>query len=167
MLKAFFLDRDGTINYDVNYLHELQDIHILKGVKQALKLMKQNNYLIIVISNQGAIDKKILSQNKLIKINNKINQLVDNYIDKFYYCQHHPSISGICNCRKPNPHLIDLACKELNINVNQSYMIGDKLSDVETGINANCKESRLISCNKDYELLNITKELLNINEIDN
>ena len=167
MYKAFFLDRDGTINYDVNYLHKMQDIQILKGVNQALKLMKQNNYLVIVISNQSAIDKQLMSQKKLIEINNKINQLVDKSIDKFYYCPHHPLISGICKCRKPNPYLINLACIDLNINVAQSYMIGDKISDVETGINANCKEAKLISKNKDYELLRVTKELLKLNEIDN
>lgn len=162
--KAFFLDRDGIINYDVNYLNNIQDIKILDGVLEAITLMKQYNYKVIVISNQGGIAKGLLTEEQLIEINNKINELLNNQIDKFYYCPHHPTIST-CTCRKPSHYLINKACEDFNIDVTQSYMIGDKDTDVQTGINAGCKQSIKIAINTNNELLQTSKRILN--EIDN
>lgn len=146
--KAFFLDRDGTINVDTNYLHQIQKVKLLSNVAKAIKLMHDNNYLVIVISNQGGLAKKLFTIDDLINVNIEIQKQLKQYdsksqFDYFYYCPHHPTISK-CNCRKPSPYLINKACQQLNIDVYQSFMIGDKISDVQCGINAKCKQSFLV-----------------------
>jgi D-glycero-D-manno-heptose 1,7-bisphosphate phosphatase len=155
MNKAFFLDRDGTINYDVHYLRNVDDVKIIEGVKEAIKLIHKFGYKVIVVTNQGGIAKGLLTEETYQNINNKIQELLncECQIDAFFYCPHHPDITK-CVCRKPNPFLLKLASKQFDIDLTQSYMIGDKLSDIETGINANCKESVLVLTGhgKKYEL---------------
>ena len=158
--KAFFLDRDGTINVDTNYLSQVQKVKLLPNVAQAIKLMHDNNYLVVVISNQGGLAKKLFTINDLTNVNIEIQNQLKQYdqksqIDYFYCCTHHPTVSK-CDCRKPSPYLINKACQQLNIDVYQSFMIGDKISDVECGKNAKCKNSFLIDNNSLYD---IVKEL--------
>lgn len=147
--KAFFLDRDGTINVDTNYLHQVSKVKLLPDIAEAIKLMHDNNYLVVVISNQGGLAKQLFNYNDLINVNNEIQKQLIEYnklssFDYFYYCPHHPIVKQ-CQCRKPSPYLINKASEQLNIDISQSFMIGDKISDVQCGINAKCKDVCLLS----------------------
>lgn len=155
MNKAFFLDRDGTINYDTHYLKDVDDVRLINHAADAIKLIHDCGYQVIVITNQGGIAKGLLTEKDYCNINNKIQELLyENYkIDLFLCCPHHPEIKK-CRCRKPSPLLLHTSAKHLEINMNESYMIGDKMSDVEAGINAGCKDNILVLTGhgKEYEL---------------
>lgn len=140
MNKAIFIDKDGTlikdIPYNVNpYLIEFED-HAF----ESMKLLQQNGFLIFIISNQPGIGLKYFDEKDLKAVEEKISlsfrekQLV---LHGFYYCPHKPGDG--CDCRKPKPGLILRAAKERDIDVSQSWMIGDILNDVEAGASAGCK----------------------------
>lgn len=136
--KAIFLDRDGTINIDKGYVYKSEDFEFIDGVPETLKYFKDMGYLLIVITNQSGVargyynmeDVKILHENA-----NKILKKEFNFeIDAFYYCPHHPKKAipkylKDCCCRKPMPALVLKAANEFNVDLKQSIMIGDKLSD--------------------------------------
>lgn len=153
--KAFFLDRDGTINVDTHYLKDVDDVRLINYAADAIKLIHDYGYQVIVITNQGGIAKGLLTEKDYCNINNRIQELLyENYkIDLFLCCPHHPEIKK-CRCRKPSPLLLYTSAKHLDINMNESYMIGDKMSDVEAGINAGCKDNILVLTGhgKEYEL---------------
>lgn len=148
--RAIFLDRDGTINKYVGFLRRLDDFELEEGVSDAIRQINEKGYLAIVITNQPVIARGELSENELDIIHQKMETLLGAdgaYIDAIYYCPHHPDrgfpgeISELktkCTCRKPNPGMIFAAAKKYNIDLSQSWMIGDSEVDVETGINAGC-----------------------------
>lgn len=140
--KAIFLDRDGVLNKEVGYLSNPKDFVFLEGSIEALKILKQKDYLLIVITNQAALARGFLTVETLQVIHNKMVKILkENKIslDDIYYCPHHPEFTGPCDCRKPNPGMILKAKLKFNIDIRNSYMIGDTLSDIETGKNAQCK----------------------------
>jgi len=140
--KAIFLDRDGVINKEVNYLSNPDDFEFVKGSIKALKILKQKGYLLIVITNQSGIARGYFTKEILNEIHNKmIRILTQNNVelDDIFYCPHHPDITGPCKCRKPNPGMILTAKDKYNINLNDSFMVGDTLKDIKTGLNAKCK----------------------------
>ncbi|MEM2956387.1 MAG: HAD family hydrolase [Candidatus Pacearchaeota archaeon] len=145
MKKAIFLDRDGVINEDNDCLiYKKEQVRILPNVKEALKQFKENGYFLVVISNQPAIARGIITEKNVTEINRYINVKLDNIIDKFYFCPHHPNADLLeyrknCICRKPSPGLILQAAKELNIDLKKSWMIGDRISDIQAGKLAGCK----------------------------
>jgi D,D-heptose 1,7-bisphosphate phosphatase len=156
MNKAVFLDRDGTINKDIGYLYKIEDLELLPGVIQAIKILNDSGFLVIVITNQSGVARGYYSEMDIKLLHNYINNILNEYganIDAFYYCPHHPE-KGIgkykvnCNCRKPKPGLIENAIEEFKIDRSKSYMVGDKKSDVEAGKNANLKDSYLIDGQK-------------------
>lgn len=137
MNKAFFLDRDGVININKGHITSYKSITLFPGLNHALKYIKEHNYLIIIITNQssigrGLIDEDILKEihKQLIKkISNKIN-----YIDDIFYCPHHPRFGKgkykiKCLCRKPQNKMIEDAILKWKISRQDSFMIGDNLSD--------------------------------------
>ncbi len=163
--KAVFLDRDGTINVYKGFLTQPEDFELIPGAAEAIRLINHSGYLAVVVSNQPIIARGDCSFKQLQTIHNKMETLLGKegaYIDAIYYCPHHPD-SGFegerpaykvsCDCRKPKPGLILQAAKEWNIDIAESYMIGDSQRDVETGKNAGCKESLLIERNKTKGLL--------------
>ncbi|MDR2011319.1 MAG: HAD-IIIA family hydrolase [Bacteroidales bacterium] len=133
MKKAVFLDRDGVINYESgNYTCNVNDFIINNGVGEAIKLLKNNGYLVIIISNQGGIAKKLYTHLDLLEMHIKLCEYLMGYntsIDDFYYCPHHESVSK-CLCRKPKSLLFEKAIAVHNIDVSESYMIGDKDRDI-------------------------------------
>ena len=138
--RAVFLDRDGTINKDVNYCSSIENFVILPGVPEAIRLLNQNGFLVIVITNQSGIARGYFSEEKLSQIHTHMkNRLVkDNaHIDAIYYCPHHPDEN--CDCRKPLPKLILQAAADYKIDLTKSFMIGDDPKDVRAGNNAGCK----------------------------
>ncbi len=131
---AIFLDRDGTIIKDPGYLKRFEDIRLLRNVKKAISLFKELNYKVIVITNQSGISRGFFDYEFVNKTHDIINYRLGGLIDAFYVCPHLPSDN--CNCRKPKTGLIDQAILDFNIKKNGSFVVGDKESDVELGLNA-------------------------------
>lgn len=144
---AVFLDRDGTINEEVGYLDREEKLKILPAAFEAVRLVNQNGFKVVVVSNQSGIARGLFTEDFVRTINNRIAAaMVENgaVIDRFYYCPHHPSegldpYRKICNCRKPEPGLLLQAAADLNLDLSGSYMIGDHLRDIETARRAGAK----------------------------
>lgn len=156
---SVFLDRDGTINFDTGYIKDPSLVKLLPGVAEGIKKLKnQFHFKIVVISNQAGIAYGILTHDDVISINNKINSLLAEHgtaIDNFYYCPYHPDFNSPeeAKCRKPSPHMIVKASMDLDIDLNKSYMVGDKSIDVLCGLNAGVK-SVLINYGEDNTEIN-------------
>ncbi len=144
-VKAVFLDRDGTLNEDPGYLGDADNVVLLPGVIDALqKLKNEHNFLLIVVSNQSGIARGLISESQVKDVNKRISDLLSENnvnIDAFYYCPAHPEFSTAeeCECRKPSSRMIMDAAKEFNIDLKKSYIIGDSLVDIESGMNAGIK----------------------------
>lgn len=147
MEKAVFLDRDGIIIEDTGYVGEIERVKFLPEVSEAIKLLNTNKFIVIVVTNQAGVARGYFSEEDVRKVNNYIREsLVGEgaVISKFYYCPHH--IDGIieeyrkdCYCRKPNPGMIEKAVHDYDIDLEKSFLIGDKNSDIETGYSAGCR----------------------------
>ena len=142
---AVFLDRDGTINHDYGYVKDPSQIILLPGVSKGIKKLKDEfGFKAIVISNQAGVSKGLMTSKDVDSVNDRVNELLKNEgtgIDAFYYCPFHPDLDPPekSNCRKPSPFMIVQAAEEHEIDLSKSYMVGDKASDVESGINAGVK----------------------------
>lgn len=170
--KAIFLDRDGTINKYVGFLRNIDDFELIDGAAEAIKLINQSGYLAIVVTNQPVIARGEVTWEQLNEIHRKMETLLGKdgaYLDGIYICPHHPDkgFAGerqeykiVCDCRKPKPGLLLKAAKDFNIDLSQSYMIGDDDRDVQAGLNAGCKESIKIETNKGKALLESVKAVL-------
>lgn len=138
--KAVFLDRDGTINEEVNYLSKIKQIKILPTVPSAIKLLNENDFLVIIITNQSGIARGYFTEKELEGINSHlVNELSKNgaKINGIFICPHHPDSQ--CDCRKPKTGLLKEAADEFDLDLSSSYMVGDKYTDLKTGINEGCK----------------------------
>ena len=142
---AIFLDRDGTLNEDPGYLGDPQLLNLYPDTGKALAFLKNElNLKLIVISNQSGVARGLINKEKVDAVNAKVNELLlkDNVqIDAFYYCPYHPDYSSKeeCSCRKPSPELVFKSAEKFNIDLSKSYFIGDAVSDIECGFNANLK----------------------------
>lgn len=145
--RAVFLDRDGTINVEKNYLCKIEDFEFIPGVPGAIKKLKDAGLLVIVVSNQSGIARGYFDEETVRKLHQHIQQelvALGTSIDDFYFCPHHPE-QGLgayklsCQCRKGNPGLLLQAAREHGIDLPKSYMVGDKLADIEAGQRAGCK----------------------------
>ena len=146
MEKAIFLDRDGTINVEKDYIYKSEDLVFEEGTIEALKTFKNLGYILIVVSNQSGIARGYFTEKDLNIFNNNMNEILKKNgvgITEFYCCPHHPDGIGeykkVCECRKPNNKMIEEAIKKYNIDREKSYMIGDKTSDIGAGLKSNLK----------------------------
>lgn len=146
MKKAIFLDRDGTINVEKDYIYKSEDLVFEEGSIEALKTFKNLGYILIVVSNQSGIARGYFTEEDLNIFNNNMNEILKKNgveITEFYCCPHHLDGIGeykkVCECRKPNNKMIEDAIKKYNINREKSYMIGDKTSDIGAGLKSNLK----------------------------
>lgn len=166
--KAIFLDRDGTINKYVGFLRKVEQFELLNGVSKAIREINQSEYLAVVVTNQPVIARGEVTYEGLQKIHNKMETLLGKegaYLDRIYYCPHHPN-SGFegeikelkvdCDCRKPKPGLLLQAERDLNIDLKQSWMIGDSDSDILAGEAAGCKTIKI----KEGGLFDAVKDIL-------
>jgi len=149
--KAIFLDRDGTINKYVGFLRNINEFELLDGAADAIKKINASGYLAIVITNQPVIARGEVSFEELERIHNKMETLLGKkgaYLDAIYFCPHHPhkgyegerpELKFDCDCRKPKPGMLLKAAQDFNIDLAQSWMIGDGENDIRAGQNAGCQ----------------------------
>lgn len=145
--KACFLDRDGVVNVEVDYLHEPEKTILESGIVEALKAIHQHGFLAVVVTNQAGVARGKYPESDITAVHNRLQELLSAYnekIDAFYYCPHHPEFSGACSCRKPEPGMLLKAAADLNIDMSKSLMIGDRVSDLDAGRNAGCAASYLV-----------------------
>lgn len=141
MDKIVFLDRDGTINEEVEYLHKPTDLVILTGVSDALRRLKEHGFKLVVVTNQAGVARGYYGEEDVVSLHEYLNKLLLKEgagIDRFFYCPHHP-VHGIgkygreCHCRKPETGMFEMAEEYFQVDKAHSYMIGDKLLDTEAG----------------------------------
>lgn len=138
MNKAVFLDRDGTINEEMGYINHISRFRIFAFVPEAIKIFNDEGYKVVVITNQSGVARGYFQESLVKEIHKKlISDLKKEatIIDKIYYCPHHPlegkgKYKKDCNCRKPKTGMIEMAVKELKIDLNKSFMVGDRFKDI-------------------------------------
>ncbi|WP_375056209.1 D-glycero-beta-D-manno-heptose 1,7-bisphosphate 7-phosphatase [Zobellella sp. DQSA1] len=136
---AIFLDRDGVINKDTGYVSQSDDFIFIDGVIDALRLLKQKGYLLVVVTNQSGIARGLFTEDDFMRLTEWMDwSLADRDVDLdgIYFCPHHPTEGGgaetkVCDCRKPAPGMLLEAARELSIDLTASYMVGDKVSDLK------------------------------------
>lgn len=138
---AVFLDRDGTINVEKNYLFRKEDWEWIPGSKEAIRSFNKAGYLVVVISNQAGVARGEYTEKDIHRLHAFVDQAlarIGAWIDAYYYCPHHPEYGDNrnCRCRKPQPGMLFRARDELGIDLPASYFVGDKLIDVETALAA-------------------------------
>lgn len=147
MAKAIFIDKDGTLIPDIPYNVNPALITISTHAIEGLKALQDNGYLVIVISNQSGVARGLFKEEQLADVELAIKSLLavnGIKLHGFYYCPHHPdgTVEGYdmeCACRKPQPGLLLQASKDHDVDLSQSWMIGDILNDVEAGNRAGCQ----------------------------
>ena len=178
--KAIFLDRDDTLIEDLGYINSPEQVKLLDGVAEALIELKALGYKLVVVTNQSAVARGIVTAKVLGEIHNRLEQMLAEkgaLLDRIYYCPYHPD--GVVqkyrkesDCRKPNPGMLLRAAEEMDIGLGQSWCIGNSLRDVEAGFKAGCKtilidlpshqqQVELGQLRPDYKAVNI-KEAVNI-----
>ena len=137
--KAVFLDRDGVLNAERGeYTFLPEEFEILPGVPEALKLLKANGFLLIVITNQAGIARGIYTREHVLACHRKLQQTCGNLIDALYYAPMHPSVSESLS-RKPDSLMLEKAMARFNIDPEQSWLVGDRKRDLEAGEKVNVK----------------------------
>lgn len=138
--KALFVDRDGTLNQDVGYLHSPDQVVLLPGTSKGLALFKEAGWLLVVVSNQSGVGRGYITREQVIQVNDRIQLLLSQdgvTLDRFYCCYHAPWEG--CECRKPQAGLLRKAASELSIDLSRSYLLGDKTSDTQAASTAGVK----------------------------
>ena len=158
--KAIFIDRDGTLIEEVNYLHRVEDLRYFPFTNEAIQLLKANDFLVIVVTNQSGIGRGIYTENDMHRIHEQIQTDLTEKLDAFYFCPHLPDEG--CVCRKPNLGMIEAACADFAIDLENSWMIGDKAIDAGTGFNAEIKTALVLTGygSKDVEKLTQKPDLI-------
>ena len=168
MNKALFLDRDGVINKEINYLYKIEDFEFIDGIFELCRYYQEKGYLIFVVTNQSGIARGYYTENDFNKLTNWMLKQFEKQnikIEKVYYCPHHENISGLCECRKPSPGMLYLAKEEYMIDLKNSIIIGDKESDVEAGLNAGLEELYLFNEDRTIKKSKATKIVDNLDDI--
>ncbi len=138
MIQAVFFDRDGVLNEEVGYLWQIENFVWIDGAREAIKFCNERGILTVVVTNQGGIARGLYTAREVDALHNFMQRdlsKIGAHIDAFYYCPHHPEgsvapFNVVCDCRKPKPGLIVRACRELDINPEQSILFGDSERDI-------------------------------------
>lgn len=144
--RAVFLDRDGTINVEKEYLHRIEEFSFIPGAPEAIRLLKDAGFLVIVVTNQSGIARAFFDEAAVHNLHRHMDAElagIGTAVDGYYFCPHHPSHGTgeyltTCDCRKPLPGMLLEAARDFSIELGSSYIIGDKLSDIEAGRAAGC-----------------------------
>lgn len=171
-MKVAFLDRDGVINTEVNYLHKVEDFQYTPNCIEGLIVLRDLGYKFIVVTNQAGIARGYYTEEIYEALTTwYVNDLKDKGIEilKVYHCPHHPngkviSLAFNCECRKPKPGMILEAIRDFNVDTDESLLIGDKVSDIEAAKSANIKQSFLVETGHkvDNELFSTYPDILSI-----
>ncbi len=148
MRGAAFLDRDGVVNDEVHYLHEPEKTVLLPGVAAAINEIHRHGWLVIIVTNQAGVAKGYYGESDVHAVHRRLRELLaaeGAAVDAFYFCPHHPDHTGPCRCRKPAPGMLLRAMADYAIDPAQSFMVGDRLSDIAAGCAAGCRESYLVT----------------------
>jgi D-glycero-D-manno-heptose 1,7-bisphosphate phosphatase len=151
--RAVFMDRDGTISEEVGYINHASRFRMFPYAADAIKHLNENGWLAIVVTNQAGVARGYFPEEMIETVHADMTKQVNNAgarIDAIYYCAHHPSVGDPpyrfdCDCRKPKPGLITRASEDFNIDLGNSWMIGDRYSDVELARNAGVKSMLVMS----------------------
>ncbi len=141
MNKAVFLDRDGTVNEEVGYLTDLSKLRLVPGSGSAIRRLNEAGFKVVLVTNQSGVARGYFPESLVHEAHVRLEEMLradEARIDAIYYCPHHPTAGNShytldCDCRKPRTGLVERAVKELAIDINRSYMVGDKWSDIELG----------------------------------
>ena len=133
---ALFLDRDGVLTEEIGYITSVEDMHIFSYAAECIRQIHEKGYYAIVITNQSGIARGLFTEENLKELNTFLKEMAG--VDAIYYCPHHPDgdvdeYRKICKCRKPGIGLLEQACNDFDIDMNRSYMVGDRASDILTG----------------------------------
>jgi len=146
MQRAVFIDRDGTINVEKEYLYLADDLEFIPGAIEAIRILNEAGFLVVVVSNQSGVARGYYTEEDVHILHRHIAsqlELANSRVDAWFYCPHHPSGRGSyalpCRCRKPQPGMLLEAARRFDIDLDSSIMIGDKLVDVEAGRAAGCR----------------------------
>ncbi len=153
MKRALFLDRDGTIIEDPGYLSKVEQIKFLPGVLEKIRILKQKGLLIFIVTNQSGIGRGYFSESQLMLIHDGLTSMMTKAgaaVDSIAYCPHAPGDK--CACRKPSPQMVVELAEQFNVDLGESFFLGDKLSDVLTGKNAGCKTVLILNNKAHHEL---------------
>lgn len=140
-MRAAFIDRDGVINEERDYVHHVEDFHLLPGATDGLRLLREHGYALVVVTNQAGIGRGMYTEEDYARLTAHIRSTLaaDGVsLDAVYHCPHHP-VAGVgayrvdCDCRKPRPGMLLQASRALGIDLSSSVLIGDKQSDLEAG----------------------------------
>ena len=160
MKKALFLDRDGVINVEKEYLHKIDQFEFIDGIFDLCRYYSSLEFLIIVVTNQSGIARNYYSEEDFEKLT---QWMIDKFLEEsivltdVFHCPHHEKISGECSCRKPKPGMLIGAAKKYDIDLENSIMIGDKERDIEAGLNAGVHETYLFDESKRVAVSKATK----------
>jgi len=166
--KALFLDRDGVINVEKDYLYKIEDFEFIEGIVPLCLHYAHLGYKIIVVTNQSGIARGFYSEDDFERLTQWMVATLlkeDIVIEAVYHCPHHPDISGVCDCRKPQPGMLLDAAVTHDIDLECSLIIGDKERDIEAGLNAGLCESYLFNEKGDITDSKATKIVSNLEEI--
>lgn len=158
MTPALFLDRDGVINIEKNYLYRIDQFEFVDGIFDICNYFQKRGYLIVIITNQSGIARGIYSEDDFEKLT---NWMLDRFLEKgikihgVEYCPHHPEFDGECKCRKPKPGMILSLAERLDIDLSKSVLVGDKISDIEAGRNSGIALNCLVEINSLSTLIGI------------
>jgi len=145
MLKIAFLDRDGVINIDKDYAYKIEDFEFKDGIFEFIDELKKMGYGIIIVTNQSGIGRGYYTLDQFFELDEWMRGELERSgvsVLKTYFCPHRPS--DTCNCRKPKPGLIERAKNEFDISLEDSILIGDKISDINAGINGGVGKNILL-----------------------
>ena len=146
MKRAVFIDRDGTINVEKEYLYLIDDFEFIPGAVEAIRLLNEAGFLVVVVTNQSGVARGYYTEDDVLHLHRYIDDelaLSGAKVDAWFYCPHHPSGRGSyslpCRCRKPLPGMLLEAARQMDIDLTMSVMIGDKIADVKAGLAAGCR----------------------------
>jgi D-glycero-D-manno-heptose 1,7-bisphosphate phosphatase len=150
---ALFMDRDGTISEEVGYVNHPSRFRLFPYTAAAIKLLNDSGWLAIVVTNQAGVARGYFSEDIIVQIHDQVRQDLQNsaaHVDAIYYCAHHPSVGEPpyrldCDCRKPKTGLIDRAAADFEIDLERSWMVGDRYGDVELARNARLHSAFVLS----------------------
>ena len=164
---ALFLDRDGVVNIEKNYLHKVEDFEFIDDIFALCKKYQELGYLIIVVTNQSGIARGYYSEEDFEHLTRWMLDVFDReniHISEVYHCPHHPDISGACSCRKPEPGMLLAAAEKYNIDLEHSLLVGDSERDITAAHRAGLKETYLFSpdakSTKATKIIRALKELV-------